>query len=284
MPAQALSKNPPNEKQVALASDEVTAMADRKGLFLWYADAVQFELLTDEQLGQLIRGLLKYSEYHDLPEFKDPVVRLAFSFMAARDDRDSEKYEEMCERRRIAGKKGGRPKKANAFSENQKVFEESKQKQKKLTSTPALTSTSIPAPEQETSADKICRIAFPLSGREENLSSEQSGAAAPTPAGAAVRHKYGTYGWVQLSDGEYTCLLDDLGEEEFLRCVTYLDESAQSNGNKNKWKDWNLVVRRCSREHWGVRGNNGGGRPSASESATGALQQLHQMYASEDYE
>lgn len=89
---------------------------------------------------------------------------------------------------------------------------------------------------------------------------------------------------MQLSDGEYTCLLDDLGEEEFLRCVTYLDESAQSNGNKNKWKDWNLVVRRCSREHWGVRGNNGGGRPSASESAMGALQQLHQMYASEDYE
>ena len=130
MPAQALSKNPPNEKQVALASDEVTAMADRKGLFLWYADAVQFELLTDEQLGQLIRGLLKYSEYHDLPEFKDPVVRLAFSFMAARDDRDSEKYEEMCERRRIAGKKGGRPKKQMLFLKTKRFLKKANKSKK----------------------------------------------------------------------------------------------------------------------------------------------------------
>ena len=96
------------------------------------------------------------------------------------------------------------------------------------------------------------------------------------------RHKYGAYGWVRLSDDEYSRLLDDLGEEEFLRCVTYLDESAQSNGNKNKWKDWNLMVRRCSRERWGIRSNGNGGRPSASESAMDDLQQLHQMYASEE--
>ena len=68
-----------------------------------------------------------------------------------------------------------------------------------------------------------------------------------------------------------------------MRCITYLDESAQSNGNKNKWKDWNLVIRKCSRERWGIRGN-GGGRPSASESAMVDLQQLHQMYASEGYQ
>lgn len=67
-----------------------------------------------------------------------------------------------------------------------------------------------------------------------------------------------------------------------MRCVTYLDESAQSNGNKNKWKDWNLMVRRCSRERWGIRSNGNGGRPSASESAMDDLQQLHQMYASEE--
>ena len=115
-------------------------------------------------------------------------------------------------------------------------------------------------------------------------SSEHSGAAAPTPAGAAVRRKYGAYGWVRLTDDEYARLLDDLGEDELVRCITYLDESAQSNGNKNKWKDWNLVVRKCSRERWGIRSNGNGGRPSASESAMGDLQQLHQMYASEDYE
>ena len=73
----------------------------------------------------------------------------------------------------------------------------------------------------------------------------------------------------------------DLGEEELTRCIDYIDESAQMHGNKNKWRDWNLVIRKCSRERWGIRGGNGS-RPSASGSAMDDLQQLHQMYASEE--
>ena len=66
-----------------------------------------------------------------------------------------------------------------------------------------------------------------------------------------VFHKYGEYGWVKLTDKQYEKLLKDLGELELLRCIKYVDESAQGNSNKNKWTDWNLVVRRCSRERWG---------------------------------
>ena len=68
---------------------------------------------------------------------------------------------------------------------------------------------------------------------------------------APARRKYGTYGWVRLTDDEMLRLQDDLGEEEFQRCLTYVDESAQTSGNRNKWKDWNLVIRKCSREGWG---------------------------------
>ena len=65
-------------------------------------------------------------------------------------------------------------------------------------------------------------------------------------------HKRGAYGWVKLTDAQYDALLRDLGEEELRRCITYVDESAQSTGNKNKWKDWNLVLRKCSRNKWGI--------------------------------
>lgn len=80
---------------------------------------------------------------------------------------------------------------------------------------------------------------------------------APKPGGTAApekpeRHKHGQYGWVKLSDAEYSNLLNDLGETELNRCITYVDESAQSNGNRNKWKDWNLVIRKCHREGWGM--------------------------------
>lgn len=113
-------------------------MADRKGGFLWYEDAEQFDLLTDEQLGQLIRALINYSKTGVRGTFDDRAVAMAFSFLASRDDRDGARYEAVCEKRREAGKKSGRPPKANALPENQKVFSETKRKQKKLS--PALTS------------------------------------------------------------------------------------------------------------------------------------------------
>ena len=66
--------------------------------------------------------------------------------------------------------------------------------------------------------------------------------------------KRGEYGWVKLSDEQYSKLVVDFGEAEVQRAIAYVDESAQSNGNKNKWKDWNLVIRKCIRDGWGLRG------------------------------
>ncbi len=65
-------------------------------------------------------------------------------------------------------------------------------------------------------------------------------------------HKYGEYGWVRLTDEQYRKLLTEYGEAELKRCITYIDESAQSSKNKNGWKDWNLVIRRCHRDRWGL--------------------------------
>lgn len=78
--------------------------------------------------------------------------------------------------------------------------------------------------------------------------------AAPTLSEKPIKHKYGEYGWVQLTDEQYQRLLNDLGEAELKRCITYIDESAQSTGNKNRWKDWNLVLRKCSKGGWGLHG------------------------------
>ena len=69
--------------------------------------------------------------------------------------------------------------------------------------------------------------------------------------------KYGEYGWVKLTDDQYAKLEAKLGVEELDRCIQHVDELAQSSRNKNKWKDWNLVIQRCSREGWGKKtGNN----------------------------
>ncbi|MBR6521088.1 MAG: hypothetical protein IKT47_00295, partial [Oscillospiraceae bacterium] len=66
------------------------------------------------------------------------------------------------------------------------------------------------------------------------------------------KNEYGSYGWVKLSDAEHAQLLEELGEAELARCIAYIDESAQSTGNRNQWRDWALILRRCSREQWGI--------------------------------
>ena len=74
----------------------------------------------------------------------------------------------------------------------------------------------------------------------------------PNPnTNAEKAHARGEYGWVKLTDTQYARLQKDLGQEELDRCIRYIDESAQGTHNKNKWSDWNLIVRKCSREGWG---------------------------------
>ena len=67
------------------------------------------------------------------------------------------------------------------------------------------------------------------------------------------RESFGQYGWVKLTEEEHNRLINEYGLSEVQRAIAYIDESAQSTGNKNKWKDWNLVVRKCIRDGWGKR-------------------------------
>lgn len=67
-----------------------------------------------------------------------------------------------------------------------------------------------------------------------------------------VAHSRGEFGWVKMTDAQYERLVKDFGQEEVKRSIAYVDESAQQTGNKNKWKDWYLTVRKCCREKWGM--------------------------------
>ena len=68
-------------------------------------------------------------------------------------------------------------------------------------------------------------------------------------------HSHGKYGWVKLTSAEYERLLSDFGEDTVLQYITVVDEKAQMTGNKNKWRDWNLVVRKAIKNAWGEPNN-----------------------------
>ena len=84
-----------------------------------------------------------------------------------------------------------------------------------------------------------------------------------------------------ITDEEMDRLVRDLGPDELNRCITYVDEAAQTTGNKNKWKDWNLVIRKCSKGRWGLERTpppSGGVRKSASQGAAEDLRELHELF------
>lgn len=65
-----------------------------------------------------------------------------------------------------------------------------------------------------------------------------------------VRHKYGNYGRVLLTDAEMNRLIEEFGEEPILKQIELLDEYIESNNNKNKYTNFNLVLRKSIRENW----------------------------------
>ena len=64
------------------------------------------------------------------------------------------------------------------------------------------------------------------------------------------RHKYGEYGWIRLTNSQYEKLCKEHSKDYIDFVISKIDEYVQSNGNKNKYKDWNLVVRKAIREKW----------------------------------
>lgn len=63
-------------------------------------------------------------------------------------------------------------------------------------------------------------------------------------------HTYGEYKRIKLKDTQYKKLIDEFGENTTQLAITKLDEYVQSNNNKNKYKDFYLVLRKVIKEDW----------------------------------
>ena len=80
-------------------------MDDKKSIMLYLDTIKQWDKLTDEQAGKLIKALLRYGIAGELFENGDAALDMMFSFITAQIDRDSEKWAEVREKRRNAAVK-----------------------------------------------------------------------------------------------------------------------------------------------------------------------------------
>ena len=90
----------------------------KKDSFVLYTEYMeQIELLSMDQRGILLTAIFAYASDAELPDM-DGITKMAFAFIKSRIDKDTEKYAKTIEKRKEAGKLGGRPK-ANGSSEKQ---------------------------------------------------------------------------------------------------------------------------------------------------------------------
>ena len=65
-----------------------------------------------------------------------------------------------------------------------------------------------------------------------------------------IKESYGKYNRIKLKPEEYTKLVEDFGEDFIKTQIDLLDEYVESNNNKNKYTNFNLVLRKSIRENW----------------------------------
>lgn len=91
--------------------------------FLLYGSySKQVKKLDNEEAGALFKYILDYVNEDETKETLSPLADMVFSMIEEHLARDKNRYDEICEKRRLAGLMGGRPRKekSNAFEEKAK--------------------------------------------------------------------------------------------------------------------------------------------------------------------
>ena len=178
--------------------------------------------LTKFQSGLLLWMMMEYQFEGKEPENVPKSLKLAWSFL--RKDLDDARVQ--YETRVQNGRKGGRPKKQ-------------------------------PSKPEETgeNREKVMSMSRSMSmsksmSRSMSRSINTGSAPAVNAGVCGEKNSFGEFGWIKLTDAQYEKLVTMMGHEELNRCIVYIDELAQSTGNRSRWKDWYLILRRCHEKRW----------------------------------
>ena len=101
-------------------------MAKDKKSFLLYTDLIHtLEKMPNEKAGELFKHILMY--VNDMnPETEDLIIQLTFEPIKQQLKRDLQRYETTCEKNKVNGAKGGRPKNPTEPKKSDGLFKEPK--------------------------------------------------------------------------------------------------------------------------------------------------------------
>lgn len=198
-------------------------MAQTAGFMLYHGDGKNLEMLDNDSLGAIMRALIRYAREGEEPVDLDPMAKVIFAMLREKIDFDAAKYQKKSE---AGAKSGGRPK-AEESSKKQTEADGSKNKQTEAeesigdqtgVNTKSYTLNLRPYtlnPKSDTilsDSDNGGKAANAHETHEVPDTDDGSIAVAKNatttqkPKVKAIRHKYGEYQNVLLTDDDYAKL------------------------------------------------------------------------------
>jgi hypothetical protein len=82
----------------------------RKSFILYLTQKGMFDTLNDTQAGKLIKAIFEYEQTNEMPKLNGQ-ANIAFMAIKPLLDENKDRYDKVCEKNKLNGKRGGRPKK-----------------------------------------------------------------------------------------------------------------------------------------------------------------------------
>ena len=137
--------------------------------FRLYVDNIEiFNELTDEEAGQLLKALMYYVDTGKIADMSR-VVKFNFLHLKQQIDREFANYEEVCEKRSAAGKKGAQAKQANAEIDTNETSKTSKCLNETSKTSKCLEKENEEENEEENEKEEEDILPKPLKGQEDAL-------------------------------------------------------------------------------------------------------------------
>ena len=207
-----------------------------------FFDSIEF--LPDELFGAAMRAAIKYQLTGEEYTGDNPAVKMAFNFAKGQTDRKREYSKQKSDAAKCKWNKSG----YSSLQSSADVCNSDEMKCEGMQNDAQGCAPMQSDAESSRSMQSDAPNPYPSPSPYPNPGIKSE---APAIGKKPSKKSFGQYGWVKLTDEEYTAIVTSLGKAEAERCIQYVDECAQGTGNKNKSRDWNLVERKCSRDGWG---------------------------------
>ena len=204
----------------------------KKGVLMYYDLLEQLKDFTDEQFGKVVRVMIKYDRDGIEPKIDDMQIKLAFNILKPTIDRNKKEYQDKCDKNRENINKRWNRQDTNEYD--------------CIRTNTNYTDNDI---DNDNDIDKDNNIKKEIDKEKIRLNQTH------TLFKNEDKHKYGEYGWIKLTNAQYNKLCDEFSKDYIDIAIQRVDEYIQSNGNKGKYKDWNLVLRKAIRDKWSCLNN-----------------------------